>query len=124
VEKAKKTNIERYGYECAMKDPEIAREVTKKGYETKIKNGQIKVVKGKPLSEWHKVSNYSMTHFRNLERNHGLEFAISKTPQQTDLEYIMSNSLQSLGVEYEDQFRSGSYIADFVLTEHNIIIEC
>ena len=72
-DKIKKTNIERYGFEHRMKDPEVSRMVAKKSLDTRIANGDVFIRDGKTIPELAKEAGFSRSHFNGLIKKYGYE---------------------------------------------------
>ncbi len=150
---AKKTNLEKYGNEVAMRNevvkqkqkdcilqkygvdnarkiPEISTKATAKMIETKIKNGSIKTYEGKTRPEWAKDVGFSRSHFGKLSDKYGIEEAMKMTPSSgTQIEQDFQNFLDSEDISYEKQFRlnidkdSQTYYIADFKID-NILIEC
>lgn len=141
----KKTNLEKYGVENAMQSkeikekynkifknkygvanpmqvPEIAKKANDNMIKSKINNGTIISIDNKTRPQLAKEQGFSRSHFGKLVVKYGLEKALTMEPQQSSLEVLMENWLQSIDVEYEKQFYVGNYIADFKVG--NLLIEC
>lgn len=151
--KAKKTNLEKYGNESAMRNesikqkqknsvrkkygvdnarqvPEISARATRKMIETKTKNGSIKVYEGKTRPEWAKDIGFSRSHFGKLSDKYGIEEAMKMIPSAgTQIELDFQNFLDGETIIYEKQFRlntdkdSKAYYIADFKID-NILIEC
>ena len=128
-EKVKKTNLEKYGNESAMRNesikqkqrdsvrkkygvdnarqiPDISARATAKMIETKIKNGSIKVYEGKTRPEWAKDIGFSRSHFGKLSDKYGIEEAMKMIPSSgTQIELDFQSFLDGENITYEKQFR-------------------
>jgi very-short-patch-repair endonuclease len=122
-DKIKETSIEKYGFDHHLKDRDRAIANAQKVLASKIKSGMVKLYNGKPVSEWLKESQYSDSAFRSLVNKHGLELALKMSPQISSLEQVVKEWLDSENIKYEQQFRVGNKIADFLLVDHKIILE-
>jgi very-short-patch-repair endonuclease len=58
------------------------------------------------------------------DRDNILIFKKIKQQRRTDIEAVMEQCLQSLGVQYEWERRFGMYWVDFFLPDHGMAIEC
>lgn len=123
-EKIRQTSRKKYKADHHMQVPGIAKRAARKGIQTKIENGQIQTYRGKLLSELADKSSFSRSHFYILVKKHGLEKALSLSPKETSIETSISDLLDDLNIKYKKQYRVEEKIADFMLPEHRIIIEC
>lgn len=112
-DKARKTNIERYGVP-AYPMSEEGREKSR---------GRARKIRGKTSDEWSKDIGISTSYFNILVREYGVDYALSHTKSSTAIEQSVSKILDSLKVNYEEQYKVENRIADFFLPDHNIIIE-
>ena len=121
-EKIKQTNLKKYGVEHRLKDKEVAKSVSKKGLQTRIDTGQVRVYEDKTVSEWASKIGYSSSRFNVLVGKHGFEKAIQMQPYISSLEQGFRNWLEKEEIKYTHSFKVERKIADF-LVNGNIIIE-
>lgn len=118
-DKARKTIEEKYG------DHHLRiHSIKEKIKQTKIDRGYIRVFDGKLSKQWAEEIGFSESHFNRLIKNYGFEKAKTMTPTISSLEQILMDILDRNNIKYTHQFRTGGYIADFLLDDYNIIIEC
>ncbi len=121
--KIKEVTQERYGVDHHMQRPGVATEVQKKGLETKIKQGDVKVYNNDTYPVIAKSIGFSSSHFYTLVKKYGIEKSITLVPHQSSLEVQMQILLDEIDIKYQKQFRVGRKIADFFIPSHNLIIE-
>lgn len=122
--KIKETTVNRYGVDHHIKIPGKAQEIRDKTLATKIANGDVKIYNNQTYAMIAKSIGFSSSHFYTLVNKYGIEKAITLTPMQSSLEILMAKLLDDFHIEYTQQFRVDSKIADFFIPSHNLIIEC
>lgn len=120
-ERSKETCLKKYGAEYYMQVEENAKEVAKRGVETKIKNGNIKTYDNKTVTQLAKEAGYSKSRFNTLVKKYGFEKALEMNPRQSYLEKLFCDQLDSLKIKYETQKRIGRKYADFLIK--NVVVE-
>lgn len=118
--KTEQTNLKRYGSKFIFENNEIKKKIKR----AKIQKGIYKEYKSKPLKEWAEEIGFSRTHFNKLVNDYGFEQAIQMTPQESSLETIIKNFLEKEKIDYIHNKKFGDYRPDFLIPEHNLIIEC
>lgn len=118
-EKIKNTNLKIYGVEYATQ----SQIVKDKQIKTMIKNGHMKLYDGKCMRELSEQINKKYTTFVEHVRNFGFEEALKMTTKRSSLEQLMSGWLNSIDVQFEEQFRVENRIADFYLPQYNLLLE-
>lgn len=138
-DKRKETNLEKFGHEyyvasdhCKQKVRERhgvdnvfqLESVKKKIIETRKSSGNIKVFNGKTVQEWSDNIGFSRNHFNKLVNDHGWEYAVNCAPDMTNIEQLVANILDKNDIVFESRKRFGSVYPDFLITDHNLVIEC
>lgn len=141
-EKIKESMIEKYGVEHNMKNEEIRKkrdntiqekygvdnvfklqEFQDLSISRRIENGSIKTYNGKMIKDLAKEHNYAYSSMVERINKLGIDIATFVKKQETSLELNMAQILDELNIKYEKQFRIGKKIADFKLSDFNILIE-
>ena len=122
-EKIKQTYLDKYGVVHPLKDVKRAKENTKKGLETRIKQGKVKIYENKIIAEWAKEIGYSKSHFNVLVTKYGFEQAVKMEPHISSLEKLMMDWLDSINIKYTSQYKVDNKIADIYIPSNNLIIE-
>jgi hypothetical protein len=118
-QKIENTNLAKYG----QKNVFSVKSIQEKAMKTKIKAGQVKIIDGKLLSELSNESGLSYTTLNNRAKiSDDVEFITSPKKKST-LELFFSREMKSRGIEYSEFYRTGNYVADFLLSK-NLVIEC
>lgn len=118
-EKRKKTNKERYGHEYYLG----SQDRVEKSIKTKIENGQIQLHEGLNKKEWSQKLGLSHSHFSELVNKYGWDYAVSHEKQRTGIEQLIFDYLTELGIQFEYNKKLDRFYPDFLIPEHNLIIE-
>ena len=122
-EKSGQTSLEKYGETHFMKVKENVDSVIQKTIETKKKNGQIHVYDGLSKVEWAKVTGLSRSYFSTLVNKYGWDYAVNYEKSMTNIEQLIFNHLTELGIQFEYNKKLGKFYPDFLIPDHNLIIE-
>lgn len=136
------TNLERYGVanyaktnECkdkitatclskyGVRWPTLIPESRAKQKTTQINTGTAYVFKNKTTKEWAEELGVSRSHFLHNVRNYGFDVATSLSKTRSNIEILIQNFLNELEIKHTQKQIDGMK-PDFVLDDHNLIIEC
>lgn len=120
LEKSKQTTIQKFGVDHHLKVPERALENSRKGLQTKIENGQVKLYEGRTISEHREDVDFSDSRFRTLIHEYGFDIAKKMEKYTSSLEKIIQLWLEENKIEYRKR-RISSYIPDFIIG--NVVLE-
>jgi very-short-patch-repair endonuclease len=123
VEKKKENLLRERGYCYSFSIPEVKERI----FATKIAKGTIKSYNGKTIAQLAKEFGYANSSFFALVQKHGFESAVGMSPQMTDIENVVFDILNELGVQnivHNRQLEGSKYRPDFLTEEHKLIIEC
>lgn len=114
------TNIEKYGCNFPIQNKDINNKVIN----TKIKNGQIRIIDGKNMEEWAKNLDKPYSTLIAQISKYGFDVAIKMQNRgPSSLEQCFKIWLDSIDVKYIHQFNIENRYADFLLPDYNIIVE-
>jgi G:T-mismatch repair DNA endonuclease (very short patch repair protein) len=120
--KAKETNLENFGVDHWMKNKENAVVAKQVEIESKINSGLIRLYDGLILSEICEKLGISKSHFISLYNKYGIEYFKDYSPNETSIEKVVREFLDSLGQSYEFNTKFLIYRPDFKVND--VIIEC
>ena len=106
-------NRKRYGVDFPQQLPENR---------IKAKNHAVEKV-GFDTEELSRRTGVSRSGFLNRVRKYGLDKTINMGKYQTAIETVIENILKDLNLKYKKHKLIGGYYPDFILPEHNLIIE-
>lgn len=119
-ETKRKKSLEKHGVDHYTKTPEYKQAAKQRA----IDSGLTYIYDGKTAEVIAKELGVSLSGFHQRVRNYGYESAIKMEKTKTDIEHRMEQLLYKLQIKYLTGQTVDKYKPDFILPDHNIIIEC
>jgi very-short-patch-repair endonuclease len=77
----------------------------------------------KTITQWSEERGVEISTMARWVKDYGYETAVKMDRQRSSLEFIISEMLIKLGIDFQQEFTLNNIRADFLLPKHNLIIE-
>lgn len=139
VLKTQNTNLEKYGVKNTFQLPVVKEKfiqnfgvdnpfkskiIQDKAMASKIASGSINTINGKTILELSNEIDFCQSHINKIYREYGEDKVLLLKKEFSLIEEVVKNILDGLNVKFLRQSKVSSFFPDFVIPEHNLIIEC